>query len=69
MISQELLDLLACPACRTAVRLEEDRLVCVSCDRKFPIVDGIPVMLLEEADTPEGLEPSRAERYDQGDEL
>jgi uncharacterized protein YbaR (Trm112 family) len=61
VISKELLDLIACPACKTEVRLEEGRLVCVTCGRKFPIHDGIPVMLLEEAELPEGVEPEGEE--------
>jgi uncharacterized protein len=50
MIDHTLLDLLACPACKTPVRLEDDRIVCTQCQRRFPIRDGIPVMLLEEAE-------------------
>ena len=57
LISRELLDILACPVCRVAVKLEEERLLCEECGRKYPIVDGIPVMLVEEAELPEGAEP------------
>ena len=52
MIDQKLLDILACPACKTAVKLEADRLVCVQCGRRYPIREGIPVMLIEEAEQP-----------------
>ena len=52
-IKQELLDILACPACETrpAVELTPDKqfLRCTECSRKYPIKDGIPVMLVEEA--------------------
>ncbi len=51
MIDPRLLDVLACPACKTKVTLTGDRLVCAACGRRFPIREGIPVMLLEEADT------------------
>ena len=54
MISKELLDILACPLCKVEVRLEEDRLVCTECGRRYPIRDGIPVMLIDEAEVPEG---------------
>ncbi len=54
MIDQQLLDILACPACKTEVRLEGDWLVCVKCGRRYPIRDGIPVMLIEEAEGPGG---------------
>jgi uncharacterized protein YbaR (Trm112 family) len=50
VISPELLEILACPACKTPVTLENDRLVCGQCGRRYPIRDGIPVMLIEEAE-------------------
>lgn len=50
MIDKELLDILACPLCKTAVRLENEKIVCTSCGRRYPIRDGIPVMLIEEAE-------------------
>ena len=40
----------ACPACKTEVKLDMDRLVCVQCGRRYPIREGIPVMLIEEAE-------------------
>jgi len=52
MIDKRLLDILACPLCKTEVRLEGERLVCVRCGRRYPIRDGIPVMLVEEAEPP-----------------
>lgn len=52
MIDPKLLEILACPVCKTEVRLAEDRLVCVRCGRRYPIRDGIPVMLVEEAEDP-----------------
>lgn len=50
MIDKELLEILACPACKAEVRLEEERIVCTECKRRYPIRDGIPVMLIEEAE-------------------
>ena len=52
MIDPKLLEILACPVCKTEVRLEGDRLVCVACGRRYPVRDGIPVMLVEEAELP-----------------
>ena len=49
MIDKELLDILACPACKGDVKLEDDKVVCSSCGRKYPIKDGIPVMLVDQA--------------------
>ena len=52
LLDQDLLDILACPACRAEVRLEGDRIVCSSCGRRYPVRDGIPIMLVDEAETP-----------------
>ena len=49
MIDKELLDILACPACKGNVSLENDKIVCEECHRRYPIKDGIPVMLVDEA--------------------
>lgn len=50
-VDQELLEILACPACKTAVRLVKDgtALKCDTCHRVYPIKDDIPVMLIDEA--------------------
>lgn len=50
-ISQELIDILACPKCKGAVALTEsgDGLVCAACKLIYEIREGIPVMLAEEA--------------------
>ena len=54
MIDQELLEILACPSCRSAVKLEGEKIVCTSpqCGLRYPVRDGIPVMLVEEAEKP-----------------
>jgi len=59
-ISQDLLEILACPACKAKVVLKEDGsgLRCVECHRVYPIRDDIPVMLIDEA-TIEHEEPMR----------
>jgi uncharacterized protein len=53
MISQELLEILRCPACvrekeGLLTLTRESWLVCQDCERKYPIVDDIPVMLIDE---------------------
>ena len=53
MIDKELLDILACPVCKAEVKLEGEKIVCVSCGRRYPIREGIPVMLIDEAELPE----------------
>ena len=57
MIDPALLEILACPACKTEVKLEGERLVCTRCGRRYPIRDGIPVMLIEEAEVPPQKQP------------
>ena len=55
-MSQELLEILRCPSCvrdgPEAGLLDHtgDWLICRDCDRKYPIRDDIPVMLIEEGD-------------------
>jgi len=50
-ISQDLLDILACPKCRGEVKLTQkgDGLDCYACGLRYPIKDDIPVMLIDEA--------------------
>ena len=55
MVSQELLDILRCPACVRESEglldyIQESWLVCQDCGRKYPILEDIPVMLIEEGD-------------------
>jgi uncharacterized protein YbaR (Trm112 family) len=51
MIAKDLLDILACPLCKTPLTLVGDgqKLKCNQCLRLFPIRDGIPILLLDEA--------------------
>ena len=53
-IDPELIRLLACPACKQSIWLEGNEISCrnASCGLRFPIRDGIPVMLIEEAKRP-----------------
>jgi uncharacterized protein YbaR (Trm112 family) len=53
-IDAALVEMLACPEEHHApVREREGYLVCTECRKRYPIKDGIPVMLLEEALPPE----------------
>jgi len=52
MIDEGLLNILACPACKADVRLKENVIVCVKCGRRYPIKDGIPIMLIDEREVP-----------------
>ncbi len=55
MIDKKLLDILACPACKGEIEYDEqnEKLICQECGRRYPIRDGIPVMLIDEAELPE----------------
>ncbi len=50
-VDPRLLEILACPLCKTEVTITPDGtgLVCNSCRRRYPIIDDIPIMLVEEA--------------------
>ena len=55
MVSQELLDILRCPNCVQEKEglleyYRESWLICQDCGRKYPIIDDIPVMLLEKGE-------------------
>ena len=58
MLDPKLVEILACPACddRPPVRDEGEWLVCESCGRRYPVVDGIPEMLVESALPPDDRE-------------
>ncbi|MEA3458466.1 MAG: Trm112 family protein [Candidatus Thermoplasmatota archaeon] len=55
MVDKELLEMLRCPNCVQEKDglldyYQESWLICQDCDRKYPIVDDIPVMLIDEGD-------------------
>ncbi|HET6316141.1 MAG TPA: Trm112 family protein [Chloroflexota bacterium] len=52
-VDPELLAILACPLDKQPITREGNYLVCSQCQRHYPIRDGIPVMLIDEALTPE----------------
>jgi uncharacterized protein YbaR (Trm112 family) len=52
-VPEELLEIMACPACRASLREEGDALVCAGCGLHYPVSEGIPVMLPETAYRPE----------------
>jgi uncharacterized protein YbaR (Trm112 family) len=63
-LAPELLEILACPNCHSALAVDDEReeLVCVAsdCGLAYPVVDGIPVMLVDEARRPDRPEGARA---------
>ncbi len=55
VIDPELLDLLICPLTRSPLTQEGDALVGQVGGLRYPIRNGIPVMLIEEAAMPDGV--------------
>jgi uncharacterized protein len=51
-LDSELLGILACPQCKGGLRLTSsgDGLVCDRCRLRYPVVDDIPQMLVDEAE-------------------
>jgi uncharacterized protein YbaR (Trm112 family) len=52
MVSQDLIDILRCPHCvqQSSGELEfykQAWFICKDCERKYPVIDDIPVMLIE----------------------
>jgi uncharacterized protein len=50
-VSPELLEILVCPICKAdlEVKPNDAGLKCVECKRVYPVRDGIPVMLVDQA--------------------
>jgi uncharacterized protein YbaR (Trm112 family) len=53
-INPDLLEILVCPLGKSELQLDGDRLICRRCGPTFAIKDGIPIMLIEEAELPAG---------------
>lgn len=55
MVNKDLIDMLRCPNCvqekdGLLEYYQESWFICQDCGRKYPIVDDIPVMLIDEGD-------------------
>jgi uncharacterized protein len=66
-LDPQLLEILACPSPDhaplrpgTPADPAADALTCTSCGRQFPVVDGVPVLLLDEAVLPDGRSDAAA---------
>ena len=51
MVDHNIFDILACPSCKGKViyKKQEQEIICRPCGLAFPIKDGIPIMLAEQA--------------------
>lgn len=55
-LDARLLEILACPNCRGEIEYLEDESVLVcrgECGYRYPVRDGIPVLLIDEAEKPQ----------------
>ena len=50
-LAPELLEILVCPKCKGDLeyRTQPESLVCHACRLVYPVEDGIPIMLIDEA--------------------
>jgi uncharacterized protein len=51
MLPPDLLEILVCPACRGKLNYSDPKqtLACESCRRVYPIRDGLPILLIDQA--------------------
>ena len=52
------LDLLVCPVCHGSLTLAGEVVICTSCHRRYPIVDGLPVLIASRAISDDEVSPS-----------
>ena len=50
-MDKQLLEILVCPQCKSKVQQSGDWIICqaAACGLRYPIREGIPVMLIDEA--------------------
>ena len=53
-LDAQLLDLIVCPSCRSALSADEQagELLCSGCGLAYPVKDDIPILLVDEARKP-----------------
>jgi uncharacterized protein YbaR (Trm112 family) len=49
ILSREVLTMLACPVCHGKLAIDNGRVCCEQCGRRYPIEDEIPILLAERA--------------------
>lgn len=49
MIDKALLEILVCPVCKARLAQKGESLKCLQCRRVYPVRDGIPIMLVDQA--------------------
>ncbi|HUZ94994.1 MAG TPA: Trm112 family protein [Edaphobacter sp.] len=48
-LTSEDLRWIVCPVCHQPLELQPESVRCTGCDRHYPLVDGIPVLLADRA--------------------
>ena len=51
-LSEQLVNMLACPVCRGDLAVAGEGVHCVVCKRVYPLIDGIPVLIADRASKP-----------------
>lgn len=55
MLSDSIINDLVCPIGKYPLRADGDMLVCTNCNAKFPVKDNIPLLLIDDAILPVGV--------------
>jgi len=55
MIAPDLIQDLVCPLGKYELKHEGNFLICTYCGVKFPVIDNIPVLLIDDAILPDGV--------------
>jgi len=55
-VPPELMAILQCPVCRSPLEESDQGIVCTGCGRIYPVQDGIPHMIVDEAKPPASKE-------------
>jgi len=50
MLNAELRALLVCPVDHQPLRDDDAALICTACARRYPIIEGIPMMVVEDTE-------------------
>lgn len=60
LVPESLLEIMQCPACGGTIHEEPEppSLLCEQCSRRYPVKNGIPVMLVEEATIDDDATPA-----------
>lgn len=59
MLSSEIVYSIRCPIGKAALVQKDGFLACTLCNVKFPVREGIPVLLIDEAILPEGIKDTK----------